>query len=395
MADKNIKNITVIGTGYVGLASAVLLAQHNKVTAFDISEEKVKLINQRISPINDSEIQRYLEEKNLKLSATSDKKEAYSDKADYIVIATPTDYDIEKEYFDTSSVESVISEVSKMSSSSTIIIKSTLPIGFTERIKKQYPELTIIFSPEFLREGKALYDNLYPSRIIIGDFSQKAEIFAGLLIQGAVKKDIPVCYMPPTEAEAVKLFSNNYLALRIAFFNELDTFAEHNRLDTKAIIEGVCFDTRIGNFYNNPSFGYGGYCLPKDTQQLRKNYSGIPNSLISAIVDSNKTRKDYITAMIKKNNPKTVGIYKLAMKSDSDNFRFSAIIEVIENLKRDNTEVIIFEQSVNQEFMFDCPIINDFNQFVKLSDVIVANRMSDELADIKHKVYTRDVFSRD
>jgi UDPglucose 6-dehydrogenase len=302
---------------------------------------------------------------------------------------------VRKNSFDTSSVESVISDVAKMSPSSTVIVKSTVPIGFTERMRKEYPGLSILFSPEFLREGKALYDTLYPSRIIVGDTSQRAKKFAALLMQGAIKKDAPVCYMPSTEAEAVKLFANTFLALRIAFFNELDTFSELMALDTKSIIEGVCFDPRIGSFYNNPSFGYGGYCLPKDTHQIKKNYTGVPQSLISAIVTSNKIRKRHISAMIEERNPKTAGIYKLAMKTGSDNFRSSAVLDIIKNLQAKEIPVIIYDPVIDKKELFKCPIINDFDEFVKGSDVIIANRMTRKLEKIKHKVYTRDVFLRD
>ena len=388
-------NITVAGIGYVGLANAILLAQHNNVTAYDISEERVALINQRISPLEDKEIREYLADKKLKLSATGDKAKAYKMKPSYIIIATPTDYDVKKNCFDTSSVESVISDISKMSPSSAAIIKSTVPIGFTERMRKEHPRLSIIFSPEFLREGRALYDNLYPSRIIIGDTSKRAKEFFTLLLQGAKKKDVPVCYMPSTEAEAVKLFSNTYLALRIAFFNELDTFSELMKLDAKSIIEGICLDPRIGGFYNNPSFGYGGYCLPKDTHQIKRNYTGIPQSLISAIVTSNKIRKKHISAMIEGRRPGTAGIYKLAMKTGSDNYRSSAVLDIIKDLKQKNIPVIIYDPGINRNELFKCQIINDFAEFVKVSDVIIANRVTEELESVKHKVYTRDVFLRD
>ena len=388
-------NITVSGIGYVGLANAVLLAQHNNVTAFDVSEEKVRLINQRISPLEDKEIREYLADKKLKLSATNDKAQAYRKDTGFIIIATPTDYKVKQNSFDTSSVESVISDVNKMAPSATVVIKSTLPIGFTERMQKEYPKLSILFSPEFLREGKALYDNLYPSRIIVGGSPKKAKEFAAFLLQGAKKKDIPVCYMPPTEAEAVKLFANTFLASRIAFFNELDTYSEIMGLDAKSIIEGVCFDPRIGDYYNNPSFGYGGYCLPKDTHQIKNDYSEVPHSLISAIVQSNKIRKKHISAMIAKRNPKTAGIYKLAMKTGSDNFRSSAVLDIIKDLQKKQISVIIYDPVINRKELFKCQTVNDFNKFVKMSDVIIANRMTRELERIKHKVYTRDVFLRD
>ena len=388
-------NITVSGIGYVGLANAILLAQHNNVTAFDISQEKVNMINQRISPIEDKEIKEYLAGKKLGLSAAADKAEAYRKKPGYIIVSTPTDYNVKKNSFDTSSVESVISDVSRVSPSSTVVVKSTVPIGFTERMRKEHPGLSMFFSPEFLREGKALYDNLYPSRIIIGDSSKRAKGFSALLIQGAIKKEIPVCYMPSTEAEAVKLFANTYLALRIAFFNELDTFSELMKLDAKSIIEGVCLDPRIGSFYNNPSFGYGGYCLPKDTHQIKNNYAGVPQSLISAIVSSNKIRKRHISAMIEERNPVTAGIYKLAMKTDSDNYRSSAVLDIIKSLRQKHISVIIYDPAINRNELFNCRVVNDFDEFVKKSDVIVANRMTRKLEKIRRKVYTRDVFLRD
>ena len=387
-------NITVCGIGYVGLANAILLAQNNKVTAFDISEEKIRLINERISPIEDKEIAEYLADKSLSINATVDKTLAFN-KPDFVVIATPTDYNIKENSFDTSSVESVIREVSKLSPSSTVVIKSTVPIGFTARMKKKFPRLSMFFSPEFLREGKALYDNLYPSRIIIGDTTKKGKDFFALLLQGAKKKDVPVCYMPSTEAEAVKLFSNTYLALRISFFNELDTYSELMKLDSRSIIDGVCMDPRIGAYYNNPSFGYGGYCLPKDTHQIKSNYEGVPQSLISAIVKSNEIRKKHISDMIEKHRPKTAGIYRLAMKTDSDNYRSSAVLDVIKNLKRKGINVIIFDPAITKKELFKCRVINDYKEFIKMSDIIIANRITAELEKIKHKVYTRDVFSRD
>jgi len=389
-------NITVSGIGYVGLANAVLLAQHNNVTLFDISEEKINLINKRISPLDDKEIKEYLSKKKLTLSATGNKAEAYvKGKTDYIIVATPTDYKVRKNSFDTSSVESVIHDVNTMCPSATVIIKSTIPLGFTERMRREYPQLNLIFSPEFLREGKALYDNLYPSRIIIGDTSFKAKEFVSLLLQGAEIKECPVCYMHSSEAEAVKLFSNTYLAMRIAFFNEMDTFAELKGLNVKPIIEGVCLDPRIGNYYNNPSFGYGGYCLPKDTKQVRKNYAGVPHSIISAIVTSNKIRKIHIARMIDKTNPKTAGIYKLAMKTGSDNSRFSAVLDIIKKLQRKRITVIIFEPSIEKKQLYKCKIVNNFDDFIKMSDVIIANRMTAELESVKNKVYTRDIFFRD
>jgi len=389
-------NITVCGIGYVGLANAILLAQHNNVIALDISEKKVNLINQRVSPLDDKEIEDYLINKKLALHATIDIKEAYSKrKPDFIIIATPTDYKVKKNSFDTSSVESALRNINRYAQTATIIIKSTVPIGFTTRMRNEYPNLNIIFSPEFLREGKALYDNLYPSRIVIGDTSSKAKKFADILLQGAIKKDSPVCYIPSTEAEAVKLFSNTFLALRISFFNELDTYAELMGLESKSIIEGVCLDPRIGSYYNNPSFGYGGYCLPKDTKQIKKNYTGVPHSIISAIVKSNKIRKKHITRMIDRKNPKVAGIYKLAMKSGSDNFKSSAVLDIIKKLQKLNITVVIHDQMITDKKLFKCQVINDLNEFLKISDVIIANRVTDELLPAKEKVYSRDIFLRD
>lgn len=387
--------IAVFGIGYVGLANATLLARHNEVTAFDISKEKVTMLNKRVSPIDDKEIKEYLTNKELKLFATMDKEEVYSKKNDYIIIATPTDYKTKKKNFDTTSVESVIYEANKMSPESAIIIKSTVPIGFTERMRKKYPGFSIFFSPEFLREGKALYDNLYPSRIVIGDFSQKAKDFAGLLLQGTLKKEVPLCFMSSSEAEAVKLFANTFLALRIAYFNELDTYSELMGLETKSIIEGVSLDPRIGGHYNNPSFGFGGYCLPKDIKQIKRNYMGIPHSIISAIVKSNRIRKKHITKMIEKRCPKTVGIYKLTMKSGSDNFRSSAVIDIIKKLLKKHIQVIIYEPMIKKAKLLKCQVVNDLDGFIKMSDVILANRSADELKNADHKVYTRDIFMRD
>lgn len=387
-------NITVVGTGYVGLANAILLSQNNKVIALDVNKEKVEKINNKQSPIADKEIEDFLSNKKLNLIATTDKQVAYKN-PEYTIIATPTDYDTEKNFFNTSTVESVIKELNEECPQTNIIIKSTIPVGFTKRMKKEYPNLNIIFSPEFLREGKALYDNLYPSRIIVGDTTESAKTFANLLKESAYKKDIPTLFMKPTEAEAVKLFANTYLALRVAYFNELDTYAEMRNLDTKSIIEGVCLDPRIGNHYNNPSFGYGGYCLPKDTKQLKANFKDVPENLISAIVESNDTRKSHIASSIMEKNPKIVGIYRLTMKAGSDNFRASAIQDIVQKLIKNNINVIIYEPTLNENNYNGIKIENNLATFKNDSDVIIANRLEEALNDVTEKVYTRDIYSRD